>query len=112
MDDGFLKVWSELAFAYVGKNGYGSDTAEIYAYHLMPYSPLLLHDSTRSDAQMEMGAIAHRRMVELCTAFSRVMDCNLEFEPSKYTPGLSLEEWASFEGCPFTHRVHVRVIPN
>lgn len=34
-----LSIWSDLDDAYHGKNGFGGDTAEIYMYRLMPYSP-------------------------------------------------------------------------
>ena len=36
-----MHLWGELVECYHGVNGYGSDTAEIYAYRLMPYSPLV-----------------------------------------------------------------------
>src|SRR4029077_10071158 len=34
--DAVLGIWSELEAARLGKNGYGSTVAEIYAYRLIP----------------------------------------------------------------------------
>lgn len=108
MDDGYLEVFRQLVEAYHGINGFGSDTAEIYAYHLTPYLPEINFESSKEKATRDMGIIAHRRMVELCRQFERVMDCKLRFDVTRDDDGIDLDEWTS-KGWPFVHRVHVRV---
>ena len=34
-----LEIWSDLESAYYGENSFGGDTAELYAYRFLPFSP-------------------------------------------------------------------------
>lgn len=43
-----LSVWSELEQAYYGDNGFGGDTAEIYAYRLARQTPHVTSEQSTS----------------------------------------------------------------
>ena len=105
--DQALGVWSDLEQAYYGDNGYGSDTAEIYAYRLMRYVPTALHANAQGkrvvdDADMRGESLkAARALYELLYRFSEQRDCLIRIN------GEPLGEWLAFQ--PFDHRCHVRV---
>lgn len=46
-----LSIWSDLEAAYYLRNGFGTDTAEIYMYRLMPRCPTAEHKG-KCDAEM------------------------------------------------------------
>jgi hypothetical protein len=62
--DDVLGVWQELELALAGKNGYGGDVAEIYAYRLVPTS-LRHHPQDEAQAQ-----IAGRNMTFILRRFA------------------------------------------
>lgn len=107
LDDGFLHVWSELVAAMHGKATHGY-TAEIYAYHLMPYYPGHTHAVAVNDRPQieeydrELAMNAKRRLVEICRTFERFFDCKILFY------GTSLDEWEHGVEV-FDHRVHCLV---
>lgn len=100
---GMLDVWGELVEAYCGCNGFGSDTAEVYAYHLMPDDPrrrLGAPDGAR-DAEEEAARLASAAFHALLGTFADRYDCTVEIDG---------RPWA-VDAPPATtgHRWHVRV---
>jgi hypothetical protein len=103
-----LSIWSELWQAYYGKNGYGGDTAEIYAYRVMPYEPVVAGANMKDFRETETFkrssraayAKATNSLVNLLIKFESA-DCHLEVN------GKSIREWAEKEY--FDHRCHVKV---
>lgn len=107
-----LSVWSELEAAYYGKNGYGKNVAEIYAYRLQEFCPTAAytHNSPTSmgaEAQIEAAKKAGGALHELIRLFQEhhncrvvVMDCRPD-EVGEH-PDILLEG--------FDHRVHVKVL--
>ena len=106
-----LSVWSELEAAYYGKNGYGKNVAEIYAYRLQEFCPTAAytHNSPTSmgvEAQIEAakkaGGLHELSGFFRSTIFARVvvMDCRPD-EVGEH-PDILLEG--------FDHRVHVKVL--
>ena len=39
-----VTLWNELMLAYIGKNGFGGDTAEIYIHSMMAHSSIFAHN--------------------------------------------------------------------
>lgn len=101
-----LRLWGELVECYHGVNGYGSDTAEIYAYRLMPFSPSVqLHPGFHEEQKLEIQGQAAADLVELCRLFLGEYD--------RYTieiDGIELSLWEQHIRYGFDWRVHVRVI--
>ena len=92
-----LDVWGDLWQAYYGKHGYGSDTAEIYAYRLMSYLPSLENDPNRVSAIRAQNSLYH-----LVKKFAGENDCEITIDSK--TP----EDW--LEQDIFDHRCHVKII--
>jgi hypothetical protein len=102
-----LSIWSELWQAYYGKNGFGGDTAEIYAYRLMPYSPSLhMTGETFKESNDELRINAVNSLVTLCNKFAKDNDCTIKID------NLPSDRWISVIGREFDHRCHVKVIHN
>lgn len=100
-----LSVWSELWQAYYGKNDFGSDTAEIYAYKVMPRCPILetsRKKKYRKDEAKEYGLQAAQSLYALLVKFSMKNECIITVN------GRRLGKWFLKE--PFLHRCHVKVI--
>ncbi len=104
-----LSIWSELWRAYYGKNGFGGDTAEIYAYRLMPYEPVVASDNpqfreTQLFKEHSNVAIvkATSSLYALLTKFQIDADCQITIDDKE------IDEWVKTE--IFDHRCHVRVI--
>ena len=102
-----MRLWGELVECYHGVSGYGSDTAEIYAYRLMPYSPVAHGDTAkgqlREDRIRDSNSTAANALVSLCEEFQRTYDCVITFD------GLKAKHWLRDFGDTFDHRVHVKV---
>lgn len=103
-----MKLWGDLVECYHGVNGYGSDTAEIYAYRLMPYSPLVhsaaLKDGvTKDERTEEVNCVAAGALVSLCEEFEQHYDCRIEID------GRSTTSWYMTFRESFNHRAHVTV---
>ena len=106
-----LGVWSELWQAFYGENGYGGDTAEVYAYTLMPHIPALAKETTDDakssifkEIQEETALSAAKSLYALLSKFSKDNECKIEIE------GDELGEWLL--KTPFRHRWHVKIIRN
>lgn len=101
-----LKVWMKLEDAYNGVARYGSDTAEIYYYLLMPYSPTYLatdgdHNATlcgKDNARFDARVLCDFN--DIFGMFMEERECELEIE------GHPIGNWVPE---PF-HRIHVKVI--
>ena len=100
-----LSIWSELWQAYYGNNGYGGDTAEIYAYRLMPYSPSFnMTGETFQESNDELRINAVNSLVALCNQFAKENDCVIEIDKCQ------LDKWVGMIGREFDHRCHVKVV--
>lgn len=102
-----LDIWSDLEQAYHGTHGFGSDTAEIYIYRLMPFCPIAAINLTQPEVMQglanEYYARANVSLYNILYHFSDRREADIEVE------GRALGEWIRTGG--FTHRVHVRVMP-
>ena len=96
-----LGVWSELEAAYYGKNGFGGDTAEIYAYRLQPYRPGVELPNTQlgAEAIAEQAMIAGENLYWLLGKFCEHHGCTAIVDGTE-------AEWLR---GGFEHRVHVRI---
>lgn len=99
-----LDVWNELVRAYYGENGFGGDTAEIYAYQLMPCSPLA--ERGDADAQAHRGAMAGQSLRNILLKFSEDFNCSVYINDGNERIGLAGD---LFLGGT---RVHVKVVRN
>lgn len=106
-----LAVWSELEAAYHGKNGFGSDTAEIYMHTLMPRSPSAEEAWRRGEgkgctvfdtAAKELVQDANEALLSLLRHFAKTRKVHIEVN------GKELGDW--LKTADFDHRVHVKVI--
>jgi hypothetical protein len=100
-----LSIWDDLWQAYYGNNGFGSDTAEIYAYRLMPNCPTLNKSGeTFNLINDEVKTNAANSLVALLKKFCRENECTCEVD------GYLIEFWLSHIGTHFDHRCHVKII--
>lgn len=101
-----LDIWSDLWQAYFGKNGFGSDTAEIYAYRLMPYTPAVHNFCYETESYLsrkkEVCEQAQNSLVALLKKFAAENDCMIEVN------GKTVDDWAGSE--MFDHRCHVKIM--
>jgi len=100
-----LSVWSELEQAYYDNNGYGTDTAEIYAYTLLPNMPSeRLHSaSDLLDYYLDEYLNAGQVLVSLCMLFAEQRQCAVLIDD------VPCAEWAA-KDFAFQWRVHVKVV--
>lgn len=101
-----VDVWTELDEAYFGRNRYASDTAEIYAFRLLPYVGGGL------DFNAEPGTFQYEKTIEagMCAAENLYELLKLYTEKREviiYVNDRKLGKWVSKE--PFLHRNSVRV---
>lgn len=97
---GFLGIWGELEAAYHGRNGFGTNVAEIYAYRLLPMDP---QDPTGTGE--ENARRAGHEMERIIRLFQQVhSDAVIGYETAwrEFTT-----TWDEFP--PFNHRVHIQV---
>lgn len=109
-----MKLWGELVEAYHCKNGYNGDTAEIYAYRLMPYSPTAHGGEfgfTGAQARREVNRSAAMALCELCELFAAQYGCAVGIQGGGDEPKwLEPRDWLKVEAVEyFDHRAHVRV---
>jgi hypothetical protein len=98
-----LWIWGELVESYHGINGFGGNTAEIYAYRLQGYSPMAhTHKNQRQIADKANQAAS--AIVALCEEFQRAHECTILLD------GQGLNAWlTTHRHGEFDHRVHVQV---
>jgi hypothetical protein len=105
-----LSIWDDLWQAYYGDNGFGSDTAEIYAYRLMQYNPVVhcFINKEFQDTELyrernsDVCDRAQKSLIELLKKFKSENDCIIKVN------GKEIDDWIKTE--VFDHRVHVKVI--
>lgn len=90
-----MHLWGELLECFHNVNGYGSDTAEIYAYRFQTK-----HDGLESHKE-EMYKDNSRKLVELLKLFCSEYECDCEVEGNKL---INISEFK------FSWRVHVKII--
>ena len=100
-----LSIWSELEQAWHRTNGFGTDTAEIYAFRVAKASPSVALGDTGSrlgrEAQIEYADEVARNLGALLALFVELRECRIEVDGKLFDPKVGVE--------PFTHRVHVKV---
>lgn len=104
-----LSIWSELERAWHRTNGFGTDTAEIYAYRIVRESPTAaLLGNTDSplgrQAQIDYVNEVGRNLSALLALFVELRECEIEVDGKPFNPKVGVE--------PFGHRVHVTVKRN
>jgi len=105
-----VSVWSDLERAYMGVNGYGGHTAEIYAYRLQTRNPSAEATSTSfsktamfKHAAAEAGTEAGLNLTGLLDLFFETHECAIIVDDSPTWRGeLPLGLW---------HRCHVTIMP-
>lgn len=119
---GAMRVYAQLVEAYHGVNGYGSDTAEIYAYHLSLYCPTYHGlkqrdiDGPFSESVREARTLPARSLVAIIEQFQQdycdasvvvevgiLRSQSIEAAPAEWLEKLEQNNIA------FDHRVHVKV---
>lgn len=104
-----MKLWGELTEARLGKNGFGGDTAEIYAYRFTAYNPLA-HGHTRhgdmsKQAVDDCDGLAANCLAALCEEFERAYECTVKIDED------SIKGWLIGRSeTPYDWRAHVQVI--
>lgn len=108
-----LSVWTDLLEAEFGCNGFGSDTAEIYAYRLQPSNPAtessFIEDESNftKEAKREQDLIASRNLYELLCHFRDERKVDVFVGCGRMYDGDPLDE--RLLKYPFTHRTQVRI---
>ncbi len=109
--DEALGVWLDLERALAGTHGFGGDTAEIYAYRLLPES--IRHVGMGAGASMEptvQAAAARTAARNLTSILRHFVELHEGVVIELDQPGGFQVQDLTGEGCaPFLHRVHVRV---
>ena len=106
-----LSIWTELLLAEFGRNGFGSDTAEIYAYRLQPRNPTAELAQPGSDMHEEairdQALIASRNLYEILSHFRDVREVDMFVNCGRFDDGKPLGEWLLTEH--FVLRTQVRI---
>lgn len=103
-----LDLLHELELCYYGENGFGSDTAEVYAYQLLPHSP------SAAGPPPQPGSIFYEEWVRRAHEAADNLGAVLK-EFMSYRPDVAVEidDHEPFDKdhpvAPFAHRVHVRI---
>ena len=104
-----IDIWCDLEDAYNGCNGFGGDTAEIYAYKLYETNPLAMQyayspkkNSLMEQAFREVTFKAAESFFHLLKLFIVKRDCRIVIDKRKFGKWLAKE--------PLIHRVHVKII--
>lgn len=109
-----LDVWGDLVAAYHGVNGYGSDTAEIYAYRMLPDCPRRRLSppgcgGLTDEAHAEAAQAAARNLYGLLATFrEHYPDCRIYPDCTRSGNGRILGKW--YTQVHLDHRTHVRIL--
>ncbi len=95
-----VDIWEELVLAFNGVNHYGGDTAEIYAFNLIKYRPVLSFNEFRDDDYCAAADI----IVEICLMFQQKHNCKVEIDGQAV-----LRKWRIDVGSSFKHRCHIKI---
>lgn len=106
------KLWGELVEAYHGCNGFGGDTAELYAFRFQRFNPVVHTDAmkdgdTRREASWRHYLDAAKSLHSLVSIFCEEFDCIARID------GLTKDSWldeVQYGDGVFDHRVHVRIL--
>jgi hypothetical protein len=102
--DQLLGIWTELVEAMHGVNGYGGDTAEIYAYRLLRFDPRILHEPWVKQMRREQAIEARVSVYLILKRFESQFDRRCEVDGHK-------SAWEWFQRVDlFDHRIHVKVV--
>lgn len=106
-----LDVYADVAMAWAGCNGFGGNTAQIYAYRLWPYCSTIGRDgivehleragSIYHDDAVSMEANGRADLATIC----RHAEEHLGGKVTIYDA--PIDEWESWEGFAFSHRAEV-----
>lgn len=96
-----MLLWSELTEAYHGVNGFGGNTAEIYAYRFQAFSPMAHWHKSEKDVEA-IERKAARQLYALLMLF-------LEYHESAriFVDDRLIGKWVA--EMRFNHRVHIRI---
>lgn len=97
-----LSIWSELESALYCRNSFGTDTAEIYMYTLMPYCPMA---AAKGQYDAEMIHDSSCALVNVLDHFEKTHDAKT------WINGETLDAIRSAGGRAYESRVVVRVAP-
>jgi hypothetical protein len=101
-----LGIWGDLVEAFHHVAIFG-ETAEIYAYRLMPYSPTA-HTHRNKRMADEIATQAAHALCALVEQFCRKYECEAEID------NMPLAQWRRAHtyagGSCFDHRCYVRII--
>ena len=117
-----LGIYDELFKAYIGENGYGGNTAEIYTYRLLPDSPIY----TQTWASIKPGDFsweetlslekkAAQALLDIIDIFILHNNCTVTVEDPEVAVSdtfISSGTWLENvlkDKYRFAHRIHVRV---
>jgi hypothetical protein len=103
-----LDVWSDLEAAYYGKNKFGGDTAEIYAYRLQQRNPTAEASMTGfvksgffKESVSEQARLAGRNLLALLALFKKTHECRIILSSRR----------AELRRDGLWHRCHVKIVP-
>lgn len=108
-------IWTELLYCYEKRNGFGTDTAEIYAYRLMPYNPTaVIHGKDKEEDII----LASKSLIALIDMFCEEYDTDFKIVVGrKDIKGggwkhklMNRHLWLKKYGHTFDHRIHVECI--
>lgn len=97
-----LGIWDDLRDALEGKHHFGSDTAEIYAYRLMPNNP---SETLKGEKDNDDILHAAKSLVELIEIFTQHHD-----GITVLIHDMKPQAWLKKYGKTFDWRVQVKVI--
>lgn len=105
-----IDIYDELIHCMNNNNGYGGDTAEIYAYRLWIYSPLLARGRETIIFQKEHDKIYIDGAKSLCDVIEYFIEKNGSRVKSVLIDELNYKTWLKRIKNNFQHRSHVKVI--
>ena len=95
-----LSIWDDLWQAYYGKNNYGGDEAEIYAYRLRTDEPTLYANGFEG-SKYKAAHKAATSLYHLLVKFAAENNCTITID------NMPLIDWV--ESTVFDHRCHVKI---
>ena len=102
--DAAISVWYDLERALAGKNGYGGNVAEIYAYRLVPGGVKAFPGPASKSP--ELAILAGRNLTRLVKQFVDLHHANVDIEERH---GFRTIDFGCEELPPFDWRIHLRV---
>lgn len=95
-----IDIWSELEDAWNKRNGYGTDTAEIYVYKLAVCPPTYWL-SKDEKSEREVGAEAAKNLYSILKIFQEKRSCQITINDKPFGDWLLTE--------PLYYRCYIRV---